>query len=407
MRKVIVRAVGAAVGAATMAGVANAEEAASIEEAISEGELILHARARYETLEQAGQNDADALTLRTRVGWKTATWNGFTGLVEFEDVRDLGGDYNDGLPPAEPYATIADPQGTELNRLQLRWQMNQHFAATIGRQTVEFDDKRFLDGSNARQDTRTLDALRGDLTMGAFKAAYVYVDHVNNTTAEYNDLETEGHLLNASYTFSEQFKLTGFMYALDFDTASAINQSSNTIGVRATGEFKAFGVDFDYAASVANQRDYGNATVSYDLDYWQASLSAELGEWSGRVWYESLGGDGTRGFFVPLGSSNNFQGWASAFTTKPADGVNDFNVTLQYEPEWAPESLEGLTFMVRYYDFEAERTGVDFGNELDMSVGAEINDRTNWSLEYADYEPGDAPSPAERTRVRFMVQYTF
>lgn len=406
MRKVIVRAMGAAVGVASLAGVAHAEDAASIEEAISEGELILHARARYETLDQAGQNEADALTLRTRVGWKTATWHGFTGLIEFEDVRDLGGDYNDGIPPSEPYSTISDPQSTELNRLQLRWQLNQHFAATIGCQTIEFDDKRFFDGSNSRQDTRTLDALRGDFTLGGLKATYAYLDRVNNTTAEYNDLETESHLLNVSQTFSEQFKLTGFMYALDFDTASAINQSSNTIGLRATGEFEAFGADFEYAASVANQRDYGNAVVNYDLHYWQASLSAEMGEWSGRVWYESLGGDGTRGFFVPLGSSNSFQGWAGAFSSKPADGVNDFNVTVEYAPEWAPDSLDGLTFMVRYYDFEAERTGVDFGNELDLAVSADINDRIDWSLEYGDYQAGDPGSPAERTRVRFMIQYT-
>ena len=166
MRKVIVRAVGAAIGAAAIAGVANAEEAASLGDAIADGDLILEARPRIELLDQAGVAEADAYTLRTRLGWKTQSWHGLTGLVEIEDVRDLGGDYNDGVPPAEPYASIPDPQGTEVNRLQLAWRANEHFTGTLGRQNIEFDDKRFVDGSNSRQDARTYDALRGDATFG-------------------------------------------------------------------------------------------------------------------------------------------------------------------------------------------------------------------------------------------------
>lgn len=408
MRKVIVRAAGVVAGAASLAGVANAEEANSISEAVSEGTLIAEARARYETYEQVGQNDADALTLRSRLGWKTATWNGLTALVEFEDVRDLGGDYNDGIPPAEPYATIGDPPGTELNRLQLQWQVNQHLSTTIGRQTISFDDSRFVDASNSRQDARTLDALRADFTLNGLKATYAYVDHINNTTAEYNDWESESHLLNVSQTFSDAFKLTGFAYLFDFDEpASAINQSSQFLGVRATGkDIEALGLTWGYAASYAQQQDYGSSTVDFDLDYVQASVTAEYGEWAVQLWYESLEGDGARGFFVPIGSSNSFQGWAGAFSSKPADGVVDRNVMLTYTPEWAPDYLGDLTFMVRYYDFEAERTGADFGEEWDLAVGADITENLDFSIEYGDYQAGNgAGSPVDRTRTRFVVQY--
>ncbi|HEX8901638.1 hypothetical protein [Vitreimonas sp.] len=408
MRKVIVRAAGVVAGAASLAGVANAEDAGSISEAIQNGELIAEARARYETFEQVGQNDADALTLRSRLGWQTGTWNGLSALVEFEDVRDLGGDYNDGIPPAEPYATIGDPPGTELNRLQLRWQINQHLNATIGRQYISFDDNRFLDVSNSRQDARTLDALRADFTLNGLKATYAYVDHVNNTTAEYNDWESASHLLNVSQTFSDAFKLTGFGYFFDFDEpASAINQSSQFLGVRATGkDIEALGLTWSYAASYAQQQDYGSSTVSFDLDYWQASVTAEYGEWSVQLWQETLEGDGARGFFTPLGSSNSFHGWAGAFISKPADGLVDRNVMLSYSPEWAPDFLEDLTFMVRYYDFEAERTDADFGEEWDFAVGADITDNLDFSIDYGDYESGDGPgSPMSRTRTRFVLQY--
>jgi len=405
MSKVIVRALGAALIATTVAGTANAEEAASLAEAITDGDLILEARPRLEMLDQAGVAEADAFTLRSRLGWKTGTWQGLSAIVEIEDVRHLGGDFNDGAPPAEPYASIPDPQGAELNRLQLSWRANEHFTGTIGRQTIEFDDKRFVDGSNSRQDARTLDALRGDVTFGDLRATYAYVDQVNNTTAELNDWEGESHLFNVSQTVSPALKLTGFLYAFDFDTPAAVNQSSQFIGARASGKIEALGAEFDYAASHATQTDYGNSALSFDLDYWQASVGVEVGEWYGRVWYESLEGDGARGFFVPIGSSNSFQGWAGAFSSKPADGVNDFNVTLAYTPEWAPSFLGDLEFMARWYEFEAERTGVDFGNELDLSVSADITEQVSFAVEYGDYDAGDAPSPASRTRTRIVLEY--
>jgi len=407
MRKVIVRTAGAAAGIAVLAGAAHAEEAATLGEAITGGDLILEARARAEYYDQAGLAEADAYTLRSRLGWKTQSWNGLTGLVEIEDVRHLGGDFNDGKPPAEPFASIPDPQGAEVNRLQLAWRANEHFTGTLGRQTIEFDDKRFIDGSNSRQDARTFDALRGDVTLGDLRASYAYVDQVNNTTAELNDWEGETHLFNVSQAFSPRLKLTGFVYALDFDTPAAINQSTIFTGVRASGRIEAMDSQFDYAASVANQTDYGNSTLNYDLDYWHAMVSARHGEWYGRLWYESLEGNGARGFFVPVGSSNNFQGWAGAFTTKPADGVNDFNVTLTYTPEWAPSFLGDLEFLARWYEFEAERTGADFGNELDLAVSADITEHVSFSIDHGDYEPGDPGSPAARTRTRLMLEYKY
>lgn len=405
MQKVIVRTLGAVAGLASIGAVAHAEEAASMGDAIVNGEAIVELRPRAEFLDQAGVAEADAYTMRTRLGWKTQSWNGLTALIEIEDVRHLGGDFNDGVPPAEPFASIPDPQGAELNRLQLAWRANEHFTGTLGRQTIEFDDKRFIGASNTRQDSRVLDAVRGDVSLGGFKATYAFLDQINNTSIEENDWESESHLLNVTQTFSPALKLTGFVYALDFDTASAVNQSSRFVGVRLSGRAEAMGAEWIYAASTANQTDYGNSALTFDLDYWHAMTSVRHGEWYGRLWYESLEGDGARGFFLPLGSSYSFHGWAGAFGTKPVDGVNDLNVTVAYSPDWAPDFLDGLTFTARWYDFEAERTGVDFGNEIDLGVSADITDNVSFAIEYGDYEAGDAPSPASRTRTRIVLEY--
>lgn len=401
----MLKVIAPALSVMVLAGAADAEEADNFLDAVTGGNLLLEARPRIELLDQAGLAEAEAFTLRTRLGWRTQTWRGVSGLIEFEDVHHLGGHFNDGVPPTEPYASIPDPQGTELNRLQLAWRPNEYLTGTIGRQTIEFDDKRFVDASNSRQDARTLDALRADLSAGGLHATYAYVDQINNTTADYNDWRGVTHLFNVSQEFSPHLKVTAFRYAFDFDTPVAINQSSRFLGVRASGRIDAADTRLDYAASYVNQQDYASSPFSFDLDYWQASLSARRGAWFGRLWYESLEGDGLRGFFAPIGSSNNFQGWAGAFASKPADGVNDFNVTISYMPEWAPNFLADLEFMGRWYAFEAERTGADFGREVDLSVSGRFTERVGFAVEYGDYEAGDPGSPASRTRTRIVLEY--
>lgn len=403
------RLAGAAAGLAAIgasAGVAHAEEANSISGAIEGGELIFELRPRVEHVDQTGTGDADAFTNRTRLGWKTASFRGFTGLIEFEDVRNLGGDdYNDGIPPAEPFATIGDPESTELNRLQLAWRANAQFTATLGRQNVQFDDQRFLDASNSRQDSRTIDALRSDVTFGSLKGSYLYVDHVNNTAADLNDLDTESHLLNVTNKFDDALSVTGFVYAFDFTTPTAINQSSEFIGVRAFGKRNAGDTEFAYALSYANQQDYGSSAVDFDLNYGLASLTITHGQLSSRLQYETLEGDGVRGLFFPLGSNTSFHGWAGAFSAKPVNGLDDFNASVTWSPEWEAPLFSDLSFTVRWYEFEAERTGADLGEELDFEIAGDLTDNVSLLIRSGDYRGGGVGSPADRRRM--WLEFTY
>lgn len=167
--------------------------------AIQSGTPILEMRARYESVSQTGIADAEALSLRTRLGWQTAKWNNLVGLIEFEDVRQLGGgDYNDGVPPAEPFAAITDPDVTELNRLQLTWTPSEQITATIGRQRIMLDDQRFVGAVAWRQDEQTVDAVRIDGDFGRLDVTYAYLDHINRIFAEELDFGSDSHLLNAS-----------------------------------------------------------------------------------------------------------------------------------------------------------------------------------------------------------------
>jgi hypothetical protein len=396
MRKTNI-ACGAALIALGITGSARAADASEIGAAITGGKLILEMRPRFETVEQTGfPADAEAFTLRTRLGWETAPWNGVKALVEFEDTRNLGSDrYSDGVPPAEPYPVIGDPEVTELNRAQLTWTPSKAFTATLGRQRILFDDQRFIGAVGWRQDEQTFDAVRADVALGKLKVAVAYLGQVNRVFAEALDYDSESWLVNASWPVSDLFSPTAFVYALDFETAPAA--STLTTGARFTGKTAAGHFALTWAGSYARQEDYGSNPATFDLDYYAAELSAGIGPVTVKGAYESLEGDGVRGFATPLATLHAFQGWADVFLTTPAAGIEDANLTLAWKAPLKTAYVSNLVLTARYHDFQAELTGADLGSEVDLMATAQITPRLSAVAKYADYD--GAPGFADRRKL--------
>ena len=95
----------------------------------------------------------------------------------------------------------------------------------------------------------------------------------------------------------------------------------------------------------------------------QNSLAVGLG-------FESLGGSSDPGeaFRTPLATLHAFNGWADQFLTTPTGGIDDLYVTVKYA--FGPWNLTGV-----YHDFSAETGGIDYGGELDVSVGRKLGGR--------------------------------
>ncbi len=389
---------------------ANAQEqTATIIDALVNGAPVLELRPRYEHVEQDGRpNDGEATTLRTRLGWQTAKWNGLQALIEIEDVRGLGPEsYDTNLNGKAIYAQIFDPETTELNRLQLVWSPDPVLTATLGRQRINLDDQRFIGGSAWRQDEQTFDAVRIDTRHGRFDATYIYIAKINRIFAEDQDWDSDSHVLSASYAFAESAKLTGFIYALDFDrpaTPGVRNQSSLTWGAKVSGRMQWDALRFDYAATTARQRDYGSSLLDYELDFVSAEATATHGPLSARLAYDQLEGNGVRGFSTPLGSLHAFNGWSDAFISNGAkttvDGLRDANVTFAWNTGVKWDYLSNLTVTARYHTFDAERTGADLGSELDLMVSGTVTPQLSWLVKFADYDgPASLPAPADRTKI--------
>ena len=402
----------------------------TISDAIAGGKLILEARARYESVDQRKTatltEDAEALTLRTRLGWETGDWNGLKGLIEFEDVRQIGSEHyavnvpGATTPPlngaaAAKYPLVNDPDVTELNRLQLTWTPSAALSVTAGRQRILIGDQRFVGNVGWRQDEQTFDAVRADLAFGRFKATYAYVGHVNRILGELRDWDSDSHLLSATWSPAEALRLEGFVYALDFENSPA--NSSITQGAKVSGKTWLGLYQLAYNATWATQGDYKGGTAPYDLDYWGGDVTGTFDIYSVKLSYEVLEGNGTRGFTTPLATTHAFHGWSDAFVQAAGgnkgfvDGLEDLNLTLNVKPRMRFTYLFNLDLTLRYHDFDDERTGADLGDEWDAQLSAAVTPKLSFALKYADFDRetvvplGTATPPASRTKVWFTLEY--
>ena len=74
-------------GSVMALGSGPAQAADSLVDALTGGKPVADLRLRYESVDQAGfAKDADALTLRTRVGYGTGTWQGLSAAFAFENI---------------------------------------------------------------------------------------------------------------------------------------------------------------------------------------------------------------------------------------------------------------------------------------------------------------------------------
>ena len=359
---------------------AHAEDSASITEALKASKTQLHLRARYESVEQEGTEDADALTLKTRLTFTSGTYNGFGLTLEMDDTTSIGEvDYSDGVT-LRGTAVIADPEGTEVNQSFVSYSASWG-TLKYGRQRILLDNQRFVGGVGWRQDEQTYDGFSAAFSPAPKLAIFAaYITDVNLIFAEAMDHNQETVLLNASYDFGV-VKAIGYGYLIENTTNQAL--SSDSFGVRLQGKFS----DMIAAnAEFATQSDAGDNSNNYSATYQllevigtipvaQTSLSITAG-------YEVLGSDdGLSAFTTPLATLHAFQGWADKFLAMPNDGVEDMYVGIS--TKFGPVDTS-----VVYHDLAADYGSANYGSEVDLVLGGKVGP-VGLTLKYADYSADD------------------
>ena len=211
-------------------------------EAVKDGKAFADLRLRYENadIENGNGVDADALTLRTTFGYETGTYNGFSVLVEAEDVREVLGVNDFTVGPAGvrvgEFDTIADPETTELEQAYLQYKAGG-FTGKFGRQTLTLDNHRFVGHVGWRQDRQTFDAFKLNYNQNGLDLTAAYITQRNRIFAEVLDEDAQDIILNASYKSDGFGKLTAYSYIIEDDDTD--DQELETYGISYAGSTKA------------------------------------------------------------------------------------------------------------------------------------------------------------------------
>ena len=333
----------------------SAGELERLDAAITGGEPIVDMRYRFESADDQVNDPAQASTLRTRLGYETGDYHGFSVLGEMEDLSTIG---NNRFAPVDPgYAVIADPPATVLNRAQIDYQGITGLHATLGRQRIVIDNARHVGDVAWRQNNQTYDAARLRYGMFGFNLDYSHIRKVNAVNPAQDD-RVDHHLFRASFHPVDALKVGYYGFFLDNEDG----WESDTHGIDVRGEPRFLDRAWHYRLEFARQRQDFNGD-EFDPTYLLVQGGTDVGPLGVTLAHEMLASDGgDAAFQTDLATKHGFNGWADVFLTTPAEGLVDTHLMLDTQ-------LDGeVNLALRYHRFRSDSGSLDYGNELNLQL---------------------------------------
>jgi hypothetical protein len=353
----------------------------------------LDMRARWESADQTHKDDANAQTLRIRLGLLSpkvevsSLWNGFEGFegalqgfIEYEGTeaaRKHG--YN--VPNTQgdsDKVTIADPSSHELNRAWLSFAGYDN-KAKYGRQRIILDNARFVGNVGWRQNEQTYDSVRltnnmiEDLTLDytyVWQVQRIFGSKASRDDAQ-GDYDSQTHLINATFTGIPYATVKAYGYFMDLEnnfTKDDLTKGpgNKTYGASIQGAIPVDDFKLGYYGEWARQSDYGGnwdsrtSTSSYHSTYYHVNGSVGYEGYKAGAGWEHLGQDSDIGFQTPLATLHKFNGWADVFLSTPTSGLVD-----RYAWVEGPLPFDAK-FKAVYHRFDPDSSSGKFGDEYDL-----------------------------------------
>ncbi len=385
------------------------EQAATPAAAITDGQLLLNLRGRYEHVEQDDKPDeANALTLRTLLGWQTGNYRGFSALLQLIDVGRANDNYNDTKNGRTQFPVVADPDNTDINQLYLDYTGLADTRFRLGKQLIKLDNVRFVGNVEFRQ------------VMPVFTGATVenrslpditlyggHLERLKTATGDQQAIRFE--ILHSAWEWAPANELIGYGYFLDSaKTSSATGFADNSnriLGMRANGDYALnHALNLLYTAVYARQKPYADGDSRIDADYVHGGFGLRRAALFARIDYEIQGSNGgVYGFQTPLGTNHPFQGWADQFLTTPPQGMRDAYLTVGGD-------LGKAKWTAEYHDFRSDTGSIHYGNEVDAGVSYPLLRNLSGKIEIARFREGDVlPGARKRDTDKFWLTliYTF
>ncbi len=361
-----------------LAGLALSEAAFAdgINQIWQDSSLKWNFRYRLEQVQPDGPlEDALASTLRSRLTVNTGKWTlasnqSISALIEADHVAVIGGEtYNNTVNGLSKYATIADPDGLDLNQAALLFKAGDSSQITLGRQRLNFGDQRFIGSVGWRQNEQTFDGIRLAQSFGS--AVQLDLASLHNANRVFGpdgtnaDLHGRFNLAQAQWMVKPEHVLQGYFYDLDFD--SLIARSSSTRGL----DYKGAAQGFKWQLALASQQDAHLAPTNYNVSYQRMELSYPLGKVTVKGIAERLGSDGKVAFQTPFATLHAFNGFADMFLNTPVNGLREHAVQLAFP-------LLKTKATVSWHRFNSDYADIHYGNEIDATLAYEVNPQ--WQL---------------------------
>jgi hypothetical protein len=363
-------------------------------EAITEGRLSLELRPRYTDIWDADLNErGHAWTMRSILGWQTATFEDFRAVVEgihtdVVDAHHISTNVTE-YGAASPYPLLPDPRSTDTNRVYVEYLGLPDTRIRLGKQPIRLDNERFFSDLDFRQTPMLFNGVT--VVNDSLPDTNVYAALLNRVRTVFaTQLQTRIWLLRVAYSPVQDQSVAAYTYGLnqpDDGTDTWLNDNSHEVfGLRAEGAVST-GLGFDalYTAEAAHQRHYAGGDPLIEADYWRLGGGAvwpRLAGFGVRVDREvKTSNRGQYAFQTPYEDAYAFNGWALQFTTTPPTGLRDTWLSLRAQPgRW------GL--VTEAHHFTATYGGADYGNELDLRVAYAVTNSLSVKLQQARFHGG-------------------
>jgi hypothetical protein len=372
-------------------------------------------RARYEFAEINGLDASHALTLRERLGVKSAAWNGFSALLEGEFSQAVVDDYHGGAPGADPFnpsnSVIADPETNELNQAILQYSGFDSIFK-FGRQRLIYDNAAFIGNVGWRQNEQTFDAATlANTSIDALTVNYAYLHQVNRIfgsdadgavalTSNVQDIGSNVHLLNAAFTGVEGFTFGGYAYLMNFQDRP--NWDNNTFGLSA----KTSALGLALYGELALQEDAG-FSADDDAMYAHFTATKVMGSQSLTLGLEHL----AQGFKTPLTTVHAFNGFADAFIGGRIEGSHN-GLTDLYLSHTTP-IFAGIKWTNVLHAYGDDEVSTGYGWEYNSVLAKKFNEQFTAIAKISHFESegdpfvGGLAGLPTMDRVSLELNYTF
>jgi hypothetical protein len=372
--------------------------------ALTGGTVTANLQARYENVDQKNiANKANAATLRLRLGYETAEYNGFGGLVQIEHIS-ANDAFNSRANGMGTRPVVADGGITEINQAYISYSGLPQTRIKFGRQLIRLDNDRWIGNVVWRQNHQTYDGVTAVNT--SLTDTTITTGYITNVNRVFSDLAVDSSnagnfmgnhamkspIVNVSYKGLGFAELVGYGYFLDYDRSAngaaltngfGDKNSTKTIGGRIKGDAPMGDYKLLYTAEYAGQSAYKDNPVDYNAHYTLLEGGVDTKAFQVKLGYEvlssALASNGTRkSLSTPLATLFAFNGWADVFLVTPANGLQDLYLN-------ARTTVAGTVLGFDFHDYKADHGGNKYGTELDLIASKRIDKTYSIGSRYARF----------------------